>query len=123
MGFFGNGKTQKILKRVIFGLESGYPEVYYPDAERFSLEKLSEKELKQFRDAVLTTTTRVVSVHGVEILPDLFGNGMEIKQVTEGLSYVPPSHYAPGSPYGDELRRSQAMKYIEDYALTCYPSL
>lgn len=124
MGFFDNGKTRKILKRIIFGLESGYPEVYYPDAGRFSLEKLSEKELKQFKAAVLATTTRVISVYGAEILPDLFGDGTEIRQVTEGLSYVPPACYALGVlPYGDELRRSQAMKYIEDYALTCYPSL
>ncbi len=124
MGFFGNARLQKILKCIIFGLESGYSEVYYPDADRFSLTKLSEKELEQFRAAILATTTRTISIHGAEVLPDLFGDGSEIRKVNDDLNYVPPALYAPGaSPYGDDLRRSQAMRYISDYALTCYPSL
>ena len=123
MGFFGQARTQKILKCILFGLESGYPEIYYPDADRFSLEKLSEKELEHFRAALFTTTTSVISVHGAEILPDLFGDGTEIKKITEELSYVPPACYMSGVlPYGDDLRRSQAMRYISDYSLTCHPS-
>lgn len=122
MGFFGNARTQKILKCILFGLESGYTEVYYPDADRFSLEKLSTKDREHFKAAILVTTTRTLSIHGVEIFPDLFGDGTEVRQVTEGLKYVPPALYAPGAlPYGDDLRRSRAMRYIRDYARECQP--
>lgn len=119
IGFMEDYQKKNLLDKILFGLESGYPEVLYPD-DQFSLVKLDAEELERFKNALLATRTRIVSVHGAEALPEFFGNGEEIRQIRESLRYVPPALYMIGKlPYGDDLRRAQAMKYLEDCRLTC----
>jgi hypothetical protein len=117
MSFFGNGRCRKIFQSILFGLERGYPEIYYPDTTKFSLTLLSQSEKERLKKVIRRTTSCVISVYGGESMPELFGNGQAIREITATLSFVPPALYAPGAIYGDEVRRTQAMRYLDDYLM------
>ena len=107
------GKSET-LDAILWALQAGSRVVYYPEqsGNGFSLYLLDEGERSLFRQAVLESSTEIVSLPGAKCFPELFRFGDKEVVVKSGMRFVPPAWFHD-QPEWRQLMREGLAYFVQ----------